>query len=286
LKKVLFFFVLIGVLFGAEFEYGKGTFSIKGGLFGLNKTVSQDIDVFAFYNHHKNILGTKFFFSYKLAFYKSKSVTNTINTYNSVVSSNTLTNSLTFDYKLQGVDANIVLGRDFYREGGDYLGVGVLLGISGPYIKSKGDDSASSDSDNVDNTLPGYGYLSDSETDFTTYKIGPSVRAQKEILSFLTVYGDAQYAYQMARVKNKEAGIDQYDSGNYLSYDIGVKLQAKAGRKKIWIISFSPKFFVTFGYRYNYWKVKNVEINGVNLIGPADLSFSVEYAYFGLGYDF
>ena len=276
---MLLILVLTSV-FAAEYQYGQGTLSFKGGIFGVDKTLSTDIKIYGFLNEHKNIFGTNYFFAYKLAIYKSQDVKNAIETYNSTIGMTSQTSNLSFRYKVKGIDFNFVLGRDFYREGSDYLGVGVLIGITGPYIKSR------SDSNNSASSIPGYEYLNDSETKMLTYKIGPSLRVQKELLSFFTVYGDAQYGFQKAHIKNDSAHLDQYDSGNYTSYNVGIRFQAKSGRKKIWIISFSPKFFVTFGYRYSYWKVKNVKLNDISLIGPADISFTVKYAYFGLGYDF
>ncbi len=343
-KGILFFLFLF--LHATEFEYGRANFNIDFGILGLNKNHTEKISVFSMLQRHKNIFSSNWFYSYKISWYKSKTIksvvdnynntTNSVNNFiskalpgtdslsgNSVIpessnsssnststntnnqnnsentsSSSTINNSLTpisqtlkqpldlnvssltvptiinLSNKIRGLDINFIFGRDLINKDiqDTYLSIGILGGITLPYIKS----SSNSNND----------YLKKSKTKIITYKIGGIVKGGYLLNSFMQVYGDFSYSYQTARVKNSELNINSKSTGNNLFYDIGMKFQLKTQKNLGWI-TLTPALFVTFGYRYNYWKVNSVKINGINMLNKtANISFVISQVYMGLGYDF
>ncbi|NPA10952.1 MAG: hypothetical protein GXO62_01760, partial [Epsilonproteobacteria bacterium] len=60
-------------------------------------------------------------------------------------------------------------------------------------------------------------------------------------------------------------------------------------KKKIWIITFSPKLYFTAGYRYSKWIVKDlaIDITGNDIeFSKSDLEMSTSIGYLGVGYSF
>jgi len=184
------------------------------------------------------------------------------------------------DYKIIGVDINFALGYDFLKnKKGDYLGFGILTGVSFPYIKSK---SSNDNSDNID--LREFNYLKNSKTKMITYKLGGTIRGYKSLTGFLGFYGDTNYAFQTARVKNDTAHINVKSRGVYYSYNFGIKLQVKK-KIKIWKISMSPSLFATLGFRKEFWRVNDVKMGNLNIL-PSKIYMSLSQVYFGIGYTF
>ncbi len=202
-------------------------------------------------------------------------VNNTNNNYNNGSDSNSSVPTLVnLSNKIRGLDINFIFGRDLINKNiqDTYLGVGILAGVTLPYIKS----SSNSDSN----------YLKKTKTKIITYKIGGIIKGGFLLNPFMQIYSDASYSFQTARVKNNELNINSKSSGNNFFYDIGAKFQLKTVKDFGWI-KLTPAMFFTLGYRYNYWKVKSIKISNQNLlIKSTKLSFVISQFYIGLGYDF
>ena len=296
MKKILLSLGVAASLFAGGIEFGKGSFNIDASFLGLNSSKNEDITSISLVNEHKNIFSSNFFYSYKLAYFKSKTLTTSSNYLNSLVSKvmmpnnstntntntvNTTTNSaksaLLIYNKLRGVDLNVVLGRDFINKDNkdSYFGGGLLIGASFPYVKT-----SSSNNNNNNNTL---NYLKKSKTKFYTYKLGLDLKASKAINKIISFYASGAYAVQTARVKNSALNLDSSSSGNYITFNAGVKFQAKT-HTKIWFMNLSPNVFATLGYRYDHWNVNDVKINSLKL--NTDIKISISQLYAGIGYDF
>ena len=294
-KSFLLSTLLSSLLFSGEFEWGKGTIEVKGGFLGLTGTISDDIDTYALVENHKNIFNTNIFYGYDLVFFDSQTIKQLQNNYNSGASqANSLINSSgmgnnyievpTIEHRLKGVDAGVTLGYDIlHKSESDYLGVGLYLGISAPYIKSK-----KSDSNAISNALASA--YKTSKTEFTTYKVGVGIYAQKSLTDLISTYGSAIYAYQKASVKNSYAKSDFSVNGNYLELNAGLKFQPLKEDYDLGIITFSPRLYAKIGWRYREWNVDNIAINlsGIASIKTpkSDMKFSTNVAYIGLGYSF
>jgi len=310
MKKLLSVMGLSLGLFASEIQFGQGSFNIDAAFLGLNSSDSEKITTYSLVNEHKNIFSTKFFYSYKLAYYKSNTLSTTYNfasinpiskaiptnipsvpnsqtasnqvsqtsqtSQPSTQSVNNLSNKYLIYTKLRGVDLNIVLGRDFINQDNEdtYFGAGLLIGASFPYLKTN------SSNNNNDSTQD---YLKKSKTKFYTYKLGLALKGQKSFNGIVNLYADTAYAKQTAKVKNNVLHLDSSSNGDYFTFNTGIKIQAKT-KKKIGFITLSPALFATVGYRYDYWKVNDVKVNSLTL--NTDITLKVSQVYVGLGYDF
>ncbi len=287
MKKILFSFLAAVSIYAGEFDYGHGTFYMKGGFYGLDKETSTNIDTFSLKQQHKHIFGTKFFYKYNITWMKSKSLKNTISTVNSYTSQA----GIPVNYKIEGIDANLILGRDIFTKDNSFIALGGLLGVTFPYIKSKSEESNSSGSStnpNMSNTSTQNTTLN-TETKISTYKIGVNLNARLYINKYISFYTSANYAYQTGRVKNKDLDLDYHVQGHYQSFDFTMRITPFSTKAKLWIISFSPKLYFTLGYRYDYWQVNkiSIDVTGQNLMNyKSDLKMNTSVAYFGLGYGF
>ena len=307
MKKILLAATATAALFGSQFQFGKGKFSVDANFLGLDSSKTENIKTFSLLTEHKNIFSTKYFYGYKVAYYKSNTLTTTYNYMNSfgkamvddmllgssqqnsnkninensqgqdensiTTAPQTIKNTLLIYNKLRGVDLNVVLGRDLINQDNKdtYLGIGLLVGASFPYLDTKSNNNNDKD------------YLKKSKTKFYTYKVGITLRGEKSFKSIWNFYGSFNYAKQKAKVKNNILHLDSSSDGDNFSFNTGIKLQAKT-KKKIWKITLSPAVFATLGYRYDYWKVKDVKINSLST--NTDIKLKISQVYVGLGYDF
>jgi len=292
-------------LFANEFQSGQGSFNVEANFLGLSSSDSENITTYSLITEHKNIFSTKYFYSYKLAYYKSKTLSTTYsfdaimngitskalpvnsqlqstsnpNETNQNLTSSQNVNNLSKKYliytKLRGVDFNFVLGRDFINQNNEdtYFGAGLLIGASFPYLKTSSNN----------NDLSQKNYLKKSKTKFYTYKLGLALKGQKSFNSIFNFYADMAYAKQTAKIKNNVLHLNSSSNGDYFTFNTGIKFQVK-NTKRIGFITLSPAIFATIGYRYDYWKVNNVKINSLAL--NTDVKLKVSQVYAGIGYDF
>jgi len=280
MKKVLSVLVVGVSLFASEVQFGKGKFNVNAKLLGFSGSKSEKITSYSLVNEHKNIFSSSYFYSYKLSYYKSNTITTTYKINSSIASILGIPKTILVYNKLRGVDLNVVLGKDFINKDdkNTYLGLGILAGASFPYLKTNSNNS------NTNNILK---YLKKSKTKFYTYKLGLSIKGAKAINHFIDFYTNSAYAVQKAKVKNNALNLDSSSNGHYFTFNTGLKFQVKT-KTKIGFISLSPAFFTTIGYRYDYWKVKNVKystpLDSGNI--KTDIDFKISQVYIGLGYDF
>jgi len=275
MNKILLFSLILSLsLFASEIQLGRGDFSADAAFLGLSNSKNEQISSVSLVNEHKNIFSSEYFYSYKLAYYKSKTLTTDYTTSSTLLG--TSNNNLLIYNKLRGIDLNMVLGKDLINQdnGDTYLGIGILTGASFPYIKTKS---------NSDSTKQSLKYLKKSKTKFYTYKLGISLKVEEKINGFINFYSNTAYALQTARVKNSILHLNSSSNGNYFTFNTGLKFQVKT-KKKIGFITLLPTLFATFGYRYDYWKVNNVKINSLQL--DSDIDLQISQFYLGLGYDF
>jgi len=280
MKKILSVIGLSLGLFASEVQFGQGNMKIDSNILGLNLSKNEKVIAYSLVNEHKNIFSSKYFYSYKLAYYKSNTIKTAYKLNAALAAALGVPQNILIYNKLRGIDLNIVLGRDFINENkkDTYLGTGLLIGASFPYLKTN------SNNNNNNSSLK---YLKKSKTKFYTYKIGLSVKGEKALNGFINIYANTAYAFQTAKVKNSELKLDSSSNGDYFTFNTGVKFQAKT-KKKIGFVTLSPALFATLGYRYDYWKVKDVKYSTPLKSGTqsTDIDLKVSQFYVGLGYDF
>jgi hypothetical protein len=290
MKKLIVLSVAAITLFAGEIQVGHGTFKLKGGFIGFSQEKSTDITTYSVVENHKNIFSSSWYYGYEFTWYDSDTLTNAQQTLVSVAPSGLIgmsapTTIPAIDYKYRGLDANVILGRDLYSKNeNQFFGLGVLLGVSLPYI-----DTGKSSSNNDSLSDSAMNAMEKSKTKISTFKIGPSFQSSFALGRYVSVYANGTYAYQTGRVKNDYVNVDTHVNGNFEEFDTGIKFQPFAHNYKFGFITLKPRLYFTLGYRYTYWKLKNVYVNvtGVEFNeNGTDMNMKSSVIYAGAGYSF
>jgi hypothetical protein len=296
MKKIVLTTLLVsGVLTASELEYGTGTFNMEGGFLGLDKSINTDISTFTLLNRHSNLPSSDFFYGYDFTWYDSRTLKQAQHTYNDIasgtnemvgLSSNTDMKIPAMEHRVKGLDANIRLGYDVIKKDEDnFLGLGLIVGLSMPWIDSSQDDSEIETED----------YFEDSTTDIMTYKIGPSINFQKTLVSNkLSFYGIASIAYQTGYIESDSLDSKLNVDGTFQEYNVGLYYTPFTETYKWGWLSLSPRVYGTLGYKYSKWDVDEIaiDISGAKLssdiLDPLGSKFSMDSSvgYFGIGYSF
>ena len=278
-------------LSASEFQYAKGTLDMQGGFIGLNSSIDTDISTYTIKKKKKNIFSTKWYHHYDISWYDSDKMLNTQQNFNTA--SNTLFGNPynptgfipAINYRLQGLDANLVLGRDLYhKDKRTFFGLGLAVGISLPWIES--DKDSSNNDDTTDNLMK---LMKKSKTKILTYKVGPSINVSYAFNKYIMTYANAMIAYQRGSIKNDYIHTDLDVDGIFQQYDAGIKMQPFAKDFKTKFITLSPRIYTSLGWRYVSWKLNDValDITGANApLPPSDFQAHNSMGYFGIGYDF
>ncbi len=276
-------FVALGILTffvhseGAEFRFGKGSFSVESNILGTSQKIKDSITTYSLVEEHKNIFGSRLFYGYNITYISSDKEQKSIDLYNSLIDP-TPGYKPVMEYELQGLDAQLDVGVDLIKNGNGYLGISGLIGISLPYIKNYNSDSNNSTTKT---------YLPDSKTKVKTYRLGVSVKAGYQIFPRIELFGFGSYAYQTGNVKNDAWGIDSSVNGTYFTIGGGVKVYILKEKAKLWFIPLSPRLYLSIGYKYDRWTLNNVKINNVALnISEDNFVITDSYGFTGIGYSF
>lgn len=269
-------------LYGGEIQIGHGTFEMSGGFIGLNQKVETDITTYSMMQQHKNIGSSTWFYKYNLTWYDSDTMVQAQENINNNIIPLT---TPTIDYRLQGLDLNLVLGKDFFhKDENNYLGAGIMIGASIPWIDSNKDDNNNdlASSDIMD-------LMQDSKTEMLTYKVGPTLTVRKSLNRFFSIYGSGTYAYQTGTFKNDYANADLSINGIFQEYDFGIRFQPVSYDYEFGWIIISPRLYATVGYRYTSWDLKdiNIDVTGANTtFTQTDFNMNSSITYIGVGYAF
>jgi hypothetical protein len=292
MKKIALSLLAVSALISAsEFQYGSGTFSMEGGFLGLTQSIDTDVTTYSLVERHSNLFSSDFFYGYDVTWYDSQALKQLQHSYNDVAGavnsqlSSSVVQVPSLEHRLTGLDANIRVGYDvLHTDNSNFLGFGVLLGVSLPWIDSS---SSSSDSDTD--------YLEDSKTEFTTYKVGPTINFQKTLISDkLSVYGVGSFAFQTASIKNSYAQSDFTVNGTFQEYNIGLHYTPFTKNYDLGWFTLSPRVYATVGYKYTKWDLDEmvVDVSGrelsSNILSPLKTKFGMDSSigYVGVGYSF
>lgn len=291
LSLVITFLTTTLTLNASEFQYAKGKLDMQGGFIGLDASINADISTYSITEKHKNIFSSKWYYHYDITWYDSKEMINAQQNFNntSAILFGTNYNPTGFipaiSYRLQGLDANLVLGNDIYhKDKRTFFGLGIALGVSLPWIDSKKDSS--NNDDTTDNIMK---LMKKSKTKIFTYKIGPSINTSYAFSKYIMTYANAMIAYQSGSIKNDYIQTDLDVNGIFQQYDAGIKMQPFAKDFKTKYITLSPRIYASIGWCYVSWKLKdvNLDITGAGIPLPqSDWEAHSSMGYFGIGYDF
>ncbi len=284
-------------LYAMDIRIGKGDFSMKMAVLGFSGKMTTDITTITLNETHRNIFNSKFFFNFDISYMDSKSKVRVLNLYNSFADSACSMCSLcpfppctgcseicsklpSAKFEVEGFDFNLGLGYDIWQSENkkSYIGIGVLLGATAPWkIKGKSIVSYSMDFMKL---------MQDTDTDMIDIKLGPQIRGAYEIFPGLVVHGDSAIAFQKAWMKNDSYHIDANVDGSFFTINLGVDYYPLVNQKTKW-----SNIYVTAGFNYKKWLVKDVEINGVSvrnliMVPVSDLKMETTTGYVGAGYQF
>ena len=200
---------------------------------------------------------------------------------------------------MKGLDVNFQLGYDIFHKNEDnFFGVGMLLGVSLPWIDAtKNDDSTPNLGFILDSTKQikdAKDMFDKSKTEISTYKIGPAINLQKSLSKNISVYGTGTYAYQTGSIKNDYANADFSVDGTFQEYNIGLYFTPFTEQYKWGWLTLSPRLYATLGYKYSKWDMgkMTIDISGVQMgsemLDAFKMRFGMESSigYFGVGYSF
>jgi len=274
----------------SEIQSGSGTMSLKGGIFGLESKVDSSVNVFTYREQHSNLSQSDVFYNYSLSTYHSGKFSNESNSLTTIGGGSvTLPNT---NYDWQGFDGQITLGYDVFKKGPfDYFGVGLSLGIAAPYIDNTGDGSGQPSNSNP--SLPtGSSQSVDffaSKTELTGYKIGPKILFGKSLNRLASVYGEVSYATQRVDVKNDTFRLSTNISGDYFSYELGMRYQPITIKKDLGFMTIEPSLYFTLAVNYAELNMNNlnVDLSGYKFnIESTNMSASSTTLNLGVGYNF
>jgi len=304
-KTIAIILSLSSIASAFEMEYGSGTFSMEGGFLGLTKSISADVSTYSLVDRHSNL--GDFFYSYDLTWYDSKAMKQAQHTYNNGASkANTMFQNYgspakipAMAYRLKGFDINARIGYDAIHKNEDnFLGLGILIGLSMPWIDNTKSDSSTPSLgfmlNNLSEIKDAKDMFADSKTEIMTYKIGPSINFQKSINKNISIYGIGSYAYQTGNIKNDYANSDFSVDGTFQEYNIGLYFTPFTETFKWGWITLSPRIYATLGYKYSKWDVDKfmIDISGnkidSTILDPLSMDFGMESSigYVGIGYSF
>jgi hypothetical protein len=307
MKKITWSLIALTMLSSSlEFQYGSGTFNMNGGFTkqGLSGTMSTDIDTFSLVDRHTNIVGTDAFYSYDFTWMDSKTLkqaqqtyNNTVATFNSLFPAASPWEIPSMDYRVKGLDINFRAGYDVLHENEDnFLGLGLLLGMSIPWIDSSSSATPNAASlnfllDNQDSALNLYDLFQKTQTTMMTYKIGPSINFQKSLNKNVSVYGIGSIAYQTGYIENDYINSKFSVNGSFQELNMGLYFTPFTDTYKWGWLTLSPRLYGTLGYKYSKWDVDDITIDIFNnsvTIDPLMMKFGMDSSigYAGIGYSF
>lgn len=285
----------------SEFQYGNGTFSMEGGFLGLTESIETDISSYSLVERHSNI--GKFFYGYDLTWYDSDVMKQEQHIYDNISSSvnsmfpdNSTLNTSALDHKFKGLDANIRVGYDVIHQDRDnFLGVGLLVGLSIPTIDdSSSQKSTDSSSQKSSDPVNSNELMVESKTEIKTYKIGPTISFQKSFNKKVSIYGTGSYAYQTGDIDNDYTNTKYSVDGSFQEYNLGLYFTPFTETFEWGWLTLSPRIYATIGYKYSKWDVDEMAINlsgqeiNSELLDPLATEFNMDTSvgYFGVGYSF
>lgn len=308
-KVILTTLMLSALLTASEFEYGTGTFNITGGFLGLDGSIGTDVSTFTFLDRHSNLPASDIFYSYDFTWYDSEKLKQAQYTYNDIssgandfmgLSSNEYMKIPAMEYRVKGLDANMRVGYDLIHNDADnFLGLGLLIGLSIPWIDSSKDDDAAPSfgfiKDNTGNLLQAADYFKNTKTKMMTYKIGPSINFQKSLISDkLSIYGIGSLAYQTGYIDNDIIDSKLSVNGTFQEYNLGLYYTPFTETYQWGWLTLSPRIYGTLGYKYSKWDLNEVviDISGAkfssDILDPLGMKFGMDSSltYVGVGYSF
>ncbi|MEA1952927.1 MAG: hypothetical protein U9O24_00855 [Campylobacterota bacterium] len=281
-KYIVLLLVGLGSANALDIRFGQGDFKWSSGISdNIKGSLTIEETVIAIHEQHKNITNTSWYYFGNLDIYSSKQLNKITNIADSIMdffplAPDDFITPFPSSFKLKGLDLDLGIGYDVIKNHKGYLGVGLMTGISTPFMEMNN----YVDSLDAINTL-----LENTSTEVATYKFGLTAQAEYYINPVLSVYGTAIYATQTGEMSNELFNSSFDISGTYSSLNLGAKYSLKE------ILKNKNNFYINAGYSYKNWDIDDLKINFYGVDMPDIMTIistemSSNYFYLGAGYDF
>jgi len=277
-----------------ELRRGTGEFAMDASLSSVME-VDTDVDVttWTLAEPHLNLFGTPFFLRFRGDYFDSDAINRKTDmlsrpltepipgmdqSISDLVAEETSL-PVPADYRLHGVNVDLGLGYDVFRNDQGYLGVAVSTGLSMPFMKIRNLESGVSDFIDALETF---------DTEIRTYKLGGTLVGGYALTSWLSLEAGFNWSHQTGEMENDLLGSGVDVDGQYRTYNLALKV------KPAKLLPHAPLVddaFLTVGYTATRWDYNTAEVttpvrdfrfNDEML----DVGFDHTSAYVGFGYDF
>ena len=266
-----------------DIRYGLGDFEWNMGLLGLvDSSVTVDDTVISINEQHQNFEDSPWYFFGNLDIHSSDTLDTVTDLADGIRSDfPSLINSamstvapIPSSFEVSGMDIDLGIGYDVIQDERGYLGVGVVTGLSTPFME-------------MHNYIDSYNYISnlleETSTDVSTYKFGLSLQAAYSVTRNISLYGTSIFALQTGEMTNDLINSTLDVSGSYNSMDIGVKFYPSE------LVDEESNLYLKAGYAYKHWDIDDIESTIAGVVVPSmDSLFQSEmtsdFFYVGLGF--
>ncbi|SHO80317.1 hypothetical protein MNB_SV-15-643 [hydrothermal vent metagenome] len=244
---------------------------MKAGLLGVDGTIQTDVNIYSI-KEPKYLLNNNWFYGYDITLFNSQSLIKAEDIFNTFF-------PIDIAHKIRGIDFNIQVGRDIYRENDDSFGVSVVSGVSMPWIDTKMTQKIISNL---------WDLAQNSETTLYTYKLGVGANLYKKLHQNISVGARGLYAYQTGNIENDFIHSSFEANGVFKEMDISI-MAINSQNIDLGIITLPQNIYTTLGYRYKYWRLDDIDMDilGIGIgFSAGDFEMSSDEVYLGVGYKF
>ena len=280
-KYILPLALLVNSANALDLRYGQGDFEWNVGASGLGEhSVTLDDKVMSISEQHSNFEGSPWYIFGNIDIHNSDTLNKITDIADGIVGNLPFSPSdigpFPSSFKVTGVDFDIGMGYDITKDENGYLGIGLMTGISTPFME-------------MHNYLEAYNYMStlleETSTDVKTYKFGLSLQGSYNITNEFSIYGTGIYAMQTGTLANDLISSELDVHGTYSSFDAGLKFYPSG------IVDNETNFYINIGYAYKHWKIDDMDVNigdilSVNLSSVVNTDMTSDYLYVGIGMTF
>ncbi len=280
-KYILPLLLLSGSANALDIKYGQGDFEWKVGVANIMETsIVLDDTVISIGEQHKNFTDSRWYYFGNIDIHSSDTLNEITDVADYIVDlfpkSPESFGPFPSSFELSGVDLDVGIGYDLVQNTQGYLGIGVLTGISTPFME-------------MHNYIEAAEYISDmleeTSTDVKTYKLGIALQAAYSFTFDLSLYGSAMYAIQTGEMSNDIIDGTFDVDGTYSSIDVGFKYYLTD------LSESTSNLYLKAGYTHKHWEIDEIKMSlydlpmfEVNTL--IDMEMDSDYFYAGIGYNF
>lgn len=264
-----------------DIRYGQGDFewstSIKK---VIDSSVILDDKIFGINEQHQNFDDSTWYYFGNIDIHSSKKLDTITEITGEIVNIVPIDENdlapFSSSFEVSGMDLDIGIGYDIYQNQKSFFGVGLMTGISTPFMEAY---------NYVDSTNALYNLLKDTSTNLDSYKFGITMQGAYNLATILSIYGSGSLALQTGTMSNEilRSSIDM--TGLYSSFDVGFKyyLTDLSGNES--------DFYAKVGYAYKNWQVDDMNIDAgdsdlIDVASTVETEMTSDYIYLGIGFNF